>query len=67
MIGCNNCSGSNVEENLSRGNKYLIIDTHFDNREYINISKTEDGVEAKSNVIVEEVEKLINEVLNYNR
>ena len=61
MVGCNNCSGSNVEENLSRGNKYLIIDTHFDNRVYIN------DVEAKSNVIVKKVEKLIKEVLNYNK
>lgn len=29
MIGCNNCTGLSLTENLSRGNKYLMLDTHF--------------------------------------
>lgn len=35
MIGCNNCAGLSLEENLSRGNKYLMIDTHFKKSESI--------------------------------
>jgi len=29
MIGCNNCAGLSLTENLGRGNKYLMLDTHF--------------------------------------
>lgn len=36
MIGCNNCPALSIDENLSRGNKYLLIDTHFTKSGSIN-------------------------------
>jgi len=41
MIGCNNCAGLSITENLSRGNKYLLIDTHFQKSISINAIENE--------------------------
>lgn len=52
MIGCNNCPGLSLTENLSRGNKYLLIDTHFQKSISINSLENEknEQIEKENNI-----------------